>query len=257
MALRLLIDQYGFTTIDEHQVITRLRAAGADSATSLANWLEQSEPGLIGELAEYTHIRKDLGDMVLHDLLRTEDEAKDDFATVSSDVIKRYGTRTGSHHQSSKVMVQTVEVITRAESVGQPDVPDTDPQKRAALINSSNIWVSPRRLDGALPSLSNPVGLWEIKEYWGLTSGGSKMSDAVYELQLVGTELQLQEALSEHHVEHVAIVDGKHQWSKRKSDLRRIIDLLYCGLLDEVIWGREVLTDWGPAVRRMWQRVTP
>lgn len=237
-------------------MLPRLRALRAVSATALADWLEvRAEPGLIRDLAGYTHRRWDLGEYVRHELLRTEDVAVADFAKVSTEAVKKYGTR-AAHHQSSKVMVQTVETIANAETLalGVTELPDTNPQKRAALIGE-HIWVSPRRLDGALPSLANPVGLWEIKEYWGVTSGGSKMSDAVYELQLVGTELQLQEVNSGHHIEHVAIVDGYHQWSARMSDLRRIIDLLYCGLLDEVIFGTEVLTSWGPAVRRMWGRV--
>jgi hypothetical protein len=52
------------------------------------------------------------------------------------------------------------------------------------------LHVSARNLDGAIPSLANPYLVWEIKEYWGKTKGGSKMSDAVYECHLVGLELR-------------------------------------------------------------------
>ena len=119
-----------------------------------------------------------------------------------------------------------------------------NPQKRAALVSDSFIWVSPRRLDGALPSLLNPVGLWEIKEYWGGTSGGSKMSDAIYECQLVGQELRAFQALHGVHVRHYAILDGREQWMTRRSDLRRAVDLLCAGLLDELLVGTEVLAEW-------------
>ena len=47
-----------------------------------------------------------------------------------------------------------------------------------------------RRVDGACPGVVNPIAIWEIKEYWGKTKGGSKMSDAVYECHLVGRELR-------------------------------------------------------------------
>ena len=253
-ALRLLIDQRGFSTVEEHEVLPRLRATGAASALGLADWLESSEPALIGDLANYTHTRWDLAIHAMSELLRTEEEAQDDFRRVSSDALLAYGTRQ-AHHQSSKVLVQTVAAIATLASDDRHVVPDLDPQRRAAHLANGHLWVSPRRLDGALPSLMNPVGLWEIKEYWGKTSGGSKMSDAIYELQLVGTELALQERHSGVHVEHIAILDGKIQWSHRRSDLRRAIDLLYCGLLDELILGREVMSDWECAVRRMWALV--
>lgn len=250
-ALRLLVDQRNFTTVEEREVLPRLRRMGTDAATGLADWLEQSEPSLITDLAGYTHTRYALAEHALEDLLRTEDEAVVDFGTLSSEDIRRYTTQTTYNHQSAKVMVQTVEVLTKRASEGQPEEPDVDPQKRAASINGSDLWVSPRRLDGALPSLLNPVGLWEIKEYWG-SGGGSKMSDAVYEIQLVGTELAIYEREAGVKIKHYAILDGRNQWGTRKADMRRMFDLLYSGVIDELIIGREVLTEWERIVSEMW-----
>jgi len=253
-ALRLLLDQRRVTTLEEHEVLPWLRATPhAPSAGGLATWLESREPELIRDLARYTHTRWDLAKFAQAELMRSEEEAREDFASMSSRTVLTYGTQQ-AHHQSSKVLVQTVGVIAHQASLGR-QVPDTDPQARAAHLANGHIWVSPRRLDGALPGLLNPVGMWEIKEYWGKTSGGSKMSDAIYELQLVGTELAIQEQISGVHIEHIAIMDGAAQWKARAADLRRAIDLLYCGLLDELIIGREVMTDWEPAVARMWAMV--
>ena len=54
--------------------------------------------------------------------------------------------------------------------------------------------------------------VWEIKEYWGKTKGGSKMSDAVYECALVGLELRdFEERTGAPRVQHVVFVDGKDQ----------------------------------------------
>src|SRR5690606_8813900 len=100
-----------------------------------------------------------------------------------------------------------VDAITlREQKKCQIDV-DTNPQNRATIISDSHIWVSPRRLDGAIPGLLNPVALWEIKEYWGKTKGGSKMSDAIYEIQLVGAELRAFEGNFGVHVNHYAVMD--------------------------------------------------
>ena len=43
---------------------------------------------------------------------------------------------------------------------------------------------------------------------------------------------------------HVVFLDGKEQWSSRKSDLTRFIDLFHQGLIDQLFVGREVETDW-------------
>ena len=95
-----------------------------------------------------------------------------------------------------------------------------------------------------MPSLFNPRAVWEIKEYWGVRRGGSKMSDAIYECQLVGQELRAFEDLHGTHVVHYVFLDGREQWSHRRSDIRRAIDLLCMGLVDELIVGREVLSEW-------------
>jgi hypothetical protein len=152
-------------------------------------------------------------------------------------------------------MVKTVEVLTRAICAERGLQVDLDPQKRATIVSDDHIWVSPRRLDGALTSLLNPVGLWEIKEYWGGTAGGSKMSDAIYECQLVGEELRTFEDRYGPHVRHYAILDGVQQWGHRKSDLRRAVDLLCAGLLDELLVGSEVLTQWPRIVNEMTELV--
>lgn len=71
------------------------------------------------------------------------------------------------------------------------------------------------------------------------------MSDAVYECALVGLELRdFEERTGKQRVEHVVFVDGKVQWSYRRSDLKRFIDLFHQGLIDHLIVGREVETKW-------------
>lgn len=111
--------------------------------------------------------------------------------------------------------------------------------------------MSARNLDGAVPGLLNPTIVWEIKEYWGQTSGGSKMSDAVYECHLVGRELREFEDRTRERVTHIVFIDGKAQWETRKSDVVRFLDLFHQGLIDHLVVGREVETSWAPLLKRL------
>lgn len=109
----------------------------------------------------------------------------------------------------------------------------------------NQLHVTARNLDGAIPSLDSPEIVWEIKEYWGKTSGGGKMSDAVYECALVGREPRdFEERSGAPRVRHVVFLDGKDQWASRRSDLKRFIDLFHQGLIDHLFIGRDVETKW-------------
>lgn len=99
-----------------------------------------------------------------------------------------------------------------------------------------------RRVDGAFPSLVNPIAIWEIKEYYHTTTFGSRVADGVYETLLDGMEL---EELREHEgidVKHFLMLDSHFTWWKcGRSYLCRIVDMLHMGYVDEVLFGREVV----------------
>lgn len=109
-----------------------------------------------------------------------------------------------------------------------------------------------RRVDGCLPKAVNPVAVWEIKEYYHTTTFGSRVADGVYETLLDGMEL---EELLEHEgvaCEHVLIADSRYTWwTKGRSYLCRIIDMLNMGYVDEVLFGKEVL-DRLPVLVKEW-----
>jgi hypothetical protein len=230
------------TGISATEIIPALEKVNSSAADGLAGYLADHQDLLL-KLSTYWTKRREISELLL-DLMREEGRAKEDFESISSRQIRSYGVQLPGYHKSSKVLVDTVEFLTQQTCFGLGADVNTNPQSRGAIISNEHIWVSPRRLDGALPALFNPVALWEIKEYWGVTSGGSKMSDAIYEVQLVGTELRLFEDRFGVHVRHYAILDGKRQWESRKSDLRRAVDLLYAGLIDELVVGSEVLSTW-------------
>jgi hypothetical protein len=236
-----------FGAIASDEIIPVLKEVDTEAADGLVLYLSGHRDSLEG-LSAYWSRRREVSELILA-AMRTEDEAKEDYAKISDQALQSYGVQVAGYHKSSKVLVNTVdEIVYRERAEFEVDV-NTNPQSRAALISNEHIWVSPRRLDGAIPGLLNPIALWEIKEYWGVKSGGSKMSDAIYELQLVGTELRMFEDEFGIHVRHYAIMDGRRQWDSRKSDIRRAVDLLYSGLLDELIVGREVITEWPRVVR--------
>ena len=123
-----------------------------------------------------------------------------------------------------------------------------NPQRRCLWLKDNHLHVTVRNLDGAIPALSHPKIVWEVKEYWGGgegKAGGSKMSDAVYECNLVGRELrEFEERTGHPRIFHVVFVDGKSQWGARDSDLKRMIDLFHQGIIDHLFIGREVETEW-------------
>ncbi len=99
-----------------------------------------------------------------------------------------------------------------------------------------------RRVDGAFPSTVNPVAIWEIKEYYYTTTFGSRVADGVYETLMDGMELEELEAVSKRKIYHILFVDAYYTWwDLGRSYLCRLVDMLHMGLVDEVIFGREVL----------------
>jgi hypothetical protein len=182
-------------------------------------------------------------------LLRTEGEALK-YCGQNDFIVGTTTTKNKSHHQSSKAMIASVNGVAEKMCRKYEYTFDPDPHNRCVWINDNNLHVTSRNLDGAIPSLADPFLIWEIKEYWGKSKGGSKMSDAVYECQLVGRELREFEDASKQSTTHVVFLDGSEQWSHRKSDLRRFIDLTYQGLIDHLIVGKEVETEWAKLLRR-------
>ncbi len=183
------------------------------------------------------------------DVLRLEEEALAYCDSVGAEVTKTR-TKSQDHHQSSAAMVAAVSYIAGEYCLARGVTFNKSPQRRCVWLVNNELHVTARNLDGAIPSLDSPQMVWEIKEYWGKTKGGSKMSDAVYECALVGRELrEFEERSGAEPVSHVVFLDGKTQWSHRQSDLRRFIDLFHQGLVDHLIVGREVETEWEELLR--------
>lgn len=109
-----------------------------------------------------------------------------------------------------------------------------------------------RRIDGAFPGPVDPIAVWEIKEYYYTTTFGSRVADGVYETLLDGMELEELDAALKGpaarggrtpHIQHLLMVDAHYTWwVKGRSYLCRLIDMLHMGYVDEVLFGKEVVT---------------
>lgn len=137
-------------------------------------------------------------------------------------------------------------------SVGDCPV-DYDPRRLTTMTRHGEpLRTMARRIDGAMPQAVNPIAVWEIKEYYYTTTFGSRVADGVYESLLDGLELK---ELREHEgveVDHVLMVDAHYTWWKcGKPYLCRMIDMLNMGLVDELLFGREVLERL-PALASSW-----
>jgi hypothetical protein len=200
------------------------------------------DPGHARLFFEYLDAR-DSDSTKANGLLRTEEEALA-FCTKMQVEAAKNVTQLSGYYQSSKSLIAGVAAVVAlvCEEKNISFIPS--PQRRCAWLIDNHLHVTARNLDGAIPNLVNPTVVWEIKEYWGKTKGGSKMSDAVYECNLVGRELREFEERSGAVIAHIVFVDGKEQWSHRQSDLKRFIDLFHQGIIDNLFVGRDVETDW-------------
>ncbi len=120
---------------------------------------------------------------------------------------------------------------------------DYDPQKLTTITRDGMpIRTLARRVDGAFPSSHNPIAIWEIKEYYYTTTFGSRVADGIYESLLDGLELQELRTTEGIDIKHYLIIDAHDTWwTLGKSYLCRIIDMLHMGLLDEALFGYEVI----------------
>ncbi|HKU18596.1 MAG TPA: hypothetical protein VJP80_04950 [Candidatus Saccharimonadales bacterium] len=141
-----------------------------------------------------------------------------------------------------------------AENLQDADF-DPDPRRLTVITTGEKpLRTFARRVDGAYPSAVNPLAIWEIKEYYGTKTFGSRVADGVYETMLDGYEIEELRISENIEVGHYLIVDDYFTWwSCGKSYLCRMVDMVHEGFVDEVIFGRQVLTRW-PEIVKSWRK---
>lgn len=209
-------------------------------------------------LVDYSLHRADvLNSHVRHDLMNAG-EAKDLYARLC-DKYRLQAANIPVNKQSGdkktiNYMTAIVHVIIAAHIDSAPC--DYSPRGLTTYTRDGKpVRTLSRWLDGAFPSIVNPVATWEIKEYYYTTTFGSKVSDAIYVAQLDGMELNELRQTEGIDVQHYLMVDARDNWWKKgKSYLCRIVDMLHMGFASEVLFGREVETRL-PVLVKDWSRL--
>ena len=132
--------------------------------------------------------------------------------------------------------------------------------QKLAILTEDNVLkgIFSRRFDGVIPSTRDPIAIWEVKEYYGTTSFGSRVADGVYETLLDGYEINAFENAYGRRIAHYLFVDDKFTWwGMGKSYLCRMIDMLHTGHVDEVFFGRQVVSQWPQALAELKKGLPP
>ena len=133
---------------------------------------------------------------------------------------------------------------------------DYDPRKLTTITRDGTpVRTLARRMDGAFPSVLNPVAVWEVKEYYYTTTFGSRVADGVYETLLDGVELENLHGTKGIKVKHYLMADAHYTWWTRgKPYLCRMFDMLHMGYVDEILFGTEVVAQM-PRIVTEWVNV--
>ena len=128
-----------------------------------------------------------------------------------------------------------------------------DTQNLSFTKNNQGITkVFSRRFDGVSPDIVNPIAVWEIKEYYGTTTFGSRVAGTIYETLLDGYEIHEINKNLRIPIKHFLFIDDKYTWwNCGKSYLCRLVDLLHTGHVDEIFFGKEILNEWPKTLRNL------
>jgi hypothetical protein len=242
------------------RVYTREEIVACLTRSSLATahliYRKGSPTRLLNALCAYFQHRANvLNTTVKHQLMNRE-EAKNEF--------ERLCARGGALHCALPMNKQKgekrhpayltciVNVLTERALAGRGFVDSPRGLVVATTEGNTPLRTFSRWMDGAYPTLVNPHAVWEVKEYYGTTTFGSRVADGVYETMLDGHEFgELREHTGRRILHYLMIDDRYTWWDCGRSYLCRIIDMLHMGLVDEVLFGREVLKRW-PEIVHSW-----
>lgn len=205
-------------------------------------------PTLDGQLMlDYFAFRAQALNETVRPNLMNAEQAKAEFETVRQRVDptgliplpmnKQKGEKKSVNYLTALVILLMKEVI-------KGEACNFDPRSLTTITQDGKpLRTLSRRVDGAFPGPVNPIAIWEIKEYYFTTTFGSRVADGIYETLLDGLELEELELFEKRKVLHFLMVDAyKTWWEDGRSYLCRMIDMLHAGYVDEILFGREVLT---------------
>ncbi len=191
----------------------------------------------------FQHRAEILNNSVQH-LLMDKDEAEREFNRLRRLYRPRCPLPMNKQKGSKKNHAFLTGIVNMLIEAGIADAPcDYDPRSLTTVTREARPFRTlARRVDGAFPSVVNPIAVWEVKEYYYTTTFGSRVADGIYETLLDGLELRELNSATGSRIEHILFVDAKYTWwDCGKSYLCRLVDMLHMGCVDEVLFGREVL----------------
>jgi hypothetical protein len=195
-------------------------------------------------LSKYFRYRANVLNRFVEPRLMDARRAKDEFEKLYAELSPKCPIPLNKQKGDKKApayFTGIVNMLIEANARGLPC--DYNPRRLTTVTRAgAPLRTLARQVDGAFPSVVNPIAIWEIKEYYYTTTFGSRVADGVYETLLDGMEL---EELRQHeniHVKHYLMVDDHYTWWKcGRSYLCRIIDMLHMGYVDEALFGYEVV----------------
>jgi hypothetical protein len=225
------------------EIVTGFHRLGLTSTHISDDFGTMTEFGQL--LVDYFVFRARVLNDVVKDQLMNKDMAAAEFEKLKAKLNPRCPlpmNKQKGDKRNYSYLTGMVNMLVEANIDGEPC--DYDPRSLTTVThNAMPLRTLARRVDGAFPSVVNPIGIWEIKEYYYTTTFGSRVADGVYETLLDGLELQELEMMAGRKVHHLLVVDDYFTWWVcGRSYLCRIIDMLHMDYVDEVIFGREVLT---------------
>ncbi len=196
------------------------------------------------KLHAYFSYRAELLNNQVHPLLMDATKAEKLFKTLR----KKLGSATpitmNKQKGKKKKPAFLTGIVNMLVDANREDLPcDLDPRQLTSVThNGMPVRTLARRVDGAFPSVINPVAIWEVKEYYHTKTFGSRVADGVYETLLDGMELEELNKSEKIHIRHYLILDDEFTWWQcGRSYLCRIIDMMHMGYVDEVLFGVETV----------------
>ncbi len=212
------------------------------------------EHNLLVEVVDYLNWRADALNNRVAGLFMNRDEAAREFEKVYEKtkpkkplaMNKQKGEKRHPAYLASMVAMIAESVVGPAGFI--------DDARKLSIVTSNHTLegIFSRRFDGALPDTENPRAVWEIKEYYGTTTFGSRVADGVYETLLDGYEIEGVRSRMRRDIAHFLFIDDRYTWwDCGKSYLCRMVDMLHTRHVDEIFFGREVLSDWEQRLRAL------
>lgn len=253
--VRGISESLGYSQRKTKEVRQSLRKYHSDEITLFAKPFFVPET-ITKKAGEYLDCRASLLSDKIHPLLMDRTEAKRAFKGLLAKykpkcplpMNKQKGEKRHYAYLTCMVNVLTERSLKKGKFCNY------SPRALCTITDASNklVKVLSRWMDGVYPDVKNPAAVWEVKEYYGTTTFGSRVADGVYETQLDGYELLEAERVSGRKIQHYLFVDDRFTWwDCGRSYLCRLVDMMHMGLVDEIVFGKEVLTRW-PEIIRSW-----